>query len=113
MIESLSDSTIYTAYYTVAHLLQSDIFGSKPGPFKLKPEQLTTHVWDYIFMGDIDYDENKMGGIPLDALETMRREFEYWYPVDMSKISFIFFVNLILRSFWKRFIAKPFDLLSF
>uniref|UniRef100_A0A1I8B4V0 leucine--tRNA ligase n=1 Tax=Meloidogyne hapla TaxID=6305 RepID=A0A1I8B4V0_MELHA len=83
LIESLSDSTIYTAYYTVAHLLQSDIFGSKPGPLGLKPEQLNTHVWDYIFMGVGEYDENKMGGIPLEVLNTMRREFEYWYPVDM------------------------------
>ncbi len=31
LIESLSDSTIYMAYYTIAHYLQSDIYGSKPG----------------------------------------------------------------------------------
>jgi len=31
LIESLSDSTIYNAFYTVAHLLQSDIRGSQPG----------------------------------------------------------------------------------
>ena len=30
MIESLSDSTIYFAYYTVAHLLQGNITGSTP-----------------------------------------------------------------------------------
>uniref|UniRef100_A0A915LWI6 leucine--tRNA ligase n=1 Tax=Meloidogyne javanica TaxID=6303 RepID=A0A915LWI6_MELJA len=83
LIESLSDSTIYNAYYTIAHLLQSDIFGSKPGLLGLKPEQLNTHVWDYIFMGVGEYDKNKMGGISLEALNKMRREFEYWYPVDM------------------------------
>ncbi len=33
LIESLSDSTIYNAYYTVAHLLQSDFYGSKMGAF--------------------------------------------------------------------------------
>lgn len=36
LIESLSDSTIYMAYYTVAHLLQSDIFGANPGPLNIK-----------------------------------------------------------------------------
>ena len=36
LIESLSDSTIYMAYYTVAHLLQSEIFGQKAGPLNIK-----------------------------------------------------------------------------
>ena len=32
LIESLSDSTIYMAYYTVAHLLQNgDMYGKKSG----------------------------------------------------------------------------------
>ena len=31
VIESLSDSTIYMAYYTVAHLLQGDLNGAVPG----------------------------------------------------------------------------------
>lgn len=36
LIESLSDSTIYNAYYTVAHLLQSDIEGQKAGPLGVR-----------------------------------------------------------------------------
>lgn len=40
LIESLSDSTIYMAYYTVAHLLQGadpDVFdGSKGGPLGIR-----------------------------------------------------------------------------
>lgn len=36
LIESLSDSTIYMAYYTIAHYLQGDIYGSKPGLANLK-----------------------------------------------------------------------------
>ena len=31
LIESLSDSTIYFAFYTIAHMLQGNIFGSEPG----------------------------------------------------------------------------------
>ena len=32
LIESLSDSTIYMSYYTVSHLLHSDVYGQKTGP---------------------------------------------------------------------------------
>lgn len=36
LIESLSDSTIYMAYYTVAHMLQGDIFGKTSGLLGIK-----------------------------------------------------------------------------
>ena len=37
LIESLSDSTIYMAYYTVAHLLHGGTFdGNRPGPLGVK-----------------------------------------------------------------------------
>ena len=37
LIESLSDSTIYMAYYTVAHLLQGGVFdGKSPSPVGIK-----------------------------------------------------------------------------
>ncbi len=49
LVESLSDSTIYMSYYTIAHLLHSDIFGTEPGLLNIKPEQMLDEVWDYIF----------------------------------------------------------------
>lgn len=40
LIESLSDSTIYMAYYTIAHILQEgDMFGAHRGA--IKPEDIT------------------------------------------------------------------------
>ena len=36
LIESLSDSTIYMSYYTVAHLLQGDVYGGKPGSLQIR-----------------------------------------------------------------------------
>lgn len=44
LIESLSDSTIYMAFYTVAHLLQrGDMYGDdRSGP--IQPEDLTAEV---------------------------------------------------------------------
>ncbi|KAJ3391404.1 cytosolic leucyl tRNA synthetase [Lobulomyces angularis] len=82
LIESLSDSTIYMAYYTVAHLLQdSTIDGSKPGPLGIKPEELTDPVWEYIFNKSASLPNNSK--IPKEKLDTLRNEFQYFYPLDL------------------------------
>jgi len=74
VIESLSDSTIYMAFYTIIHIIRK---------YNIKPEQLIPQVFDYIFLdkGDINEVSNK-ANIPIEALREMRREFEYWYPLD-------------------------------
>ncbi|MET1102073.1 MAG: leucine--tRNA ligase [Pyrodictiaceae archaeon] len=78
VIESLSDSTIYMAYYTIAKYLQH------PEKYGIRPEQLTPEVFDYIFYGRGDPDKISMKtGIDRSLLEEMRREFDYWYPVDV------------------------------
>ena len=80
VIESLSDSTIYMAYYTIAHFLQNGVFdGSEVGV--IAPEQLTDAVWDYIFMTDKPYPEGC--GIPQDYLDKLKAEFTFWYPLDL------------------------------
>lgn len=80
LIESLSDSTIYMAYYTVAHILQKNFDGSSGNDYGIKSSDMTPEVWDYIF-----FQTNKAPktNIKNDALQKMRREFEYWYPVDL------------------------------
>ncbi|CAM9809650.1 unnamed protein product, partial [Heterosigma akashiwo] len=82
VIESLSDSTIYMAYYTVAHLLHGadNLDGSKASPSGVRPEQLTDAVWDYIYLGAPMPTDS---GIPEDTLKALRQEFEYWYPMDL------------------------------
>ncbi|KAM0940181.1 putative leucine--tRNA ligase [Dioscorea sansibarensis] len=78
LVESLSDSTLYMAYYTVAHLLQNgNMYGS--GSSMIKPEQMTDDVWDYIFCGG----PVPVSGIPSSILSNMKQEFEYWYPFDL------------------------------
>lgn len=75
VIESLSDSTIYMAFYTVAHIIREKI----NDPEKLKPE-----VFDYVFLGIGSPQEiSNMTGVPVAVLEEMRRSFEYWYPNDL------------------------------
>lgn len=81
LVESLSDSTIYMAYYTVCHYLHGDIYGKTPGKSSkpISPEQMTDDVWDYIFHRKDNVDSD----IAAEDLTSMRREFAYWYPMDI------------------------------
>jgi leucyl-tRNA synthetase len=67
LIEPLSDSTIYMAYYTIAHKIR-----------EIDPKLLTPEVFDYIFLGkpSPDLPEKK-------RLDAMRKEFLYWYPYNL------------------------------
>ncbi|WML67694.1 MAG: Leucine--tRNA ligase [Methanoregula sp. SKADARSKE-2] len=66
LIEPLSDSTIYMAYYTIAHRIR-----------EMDSRHLTPEVFDYIFLGkkSPDLPEKK-------KLDAMREEFLYWYPYN-------------------------------
>ncbi|GAN02209.1 leucyl-tRNA synthetase [Mucor ambiguus] len=81
LVESLSDSTIYMAYYTVANLLHGgSLNGSKVGPAGIKAEQLIDADWDYIFkIGEYSSEST----IPQVTLDRLRREYEYFYPLDL------------------------------
>ncbi|CAA0820552.1 Unknown protein [Striga hermonthica] len=79
LVESLSDSTLYMAYYTVAHMLQrGDMYGADRS--SVKPEQLTDEVWDFLF---VDGPYPKSSDLPATLLNKMKQEFEYWYPFDL------------------------------
>lgn len=79
LIESLSDSTIYMAYYTICHLLHSDIEGKVIGELAIKAEDIRHEDWDYIFL-NCPYVE---GNIEEQKLQQMKESFEYWYPMDL------------------------------
>jgi len=83
VIESLSDSTIYMAYYTFAHLLHGgSLEGEAPGPLGISADSLTDEAWDYVLLGGRPYPEGKTSA-PRAALDAMRAEFTYWYPMDL------------------------------
>jgi len=63
VIESLSDSTIYMAYYTIAHKIES---------FSIK--EINDKFFDYIFLGI---------GLGRKEWDVLKKEFEYWYPFDV------------------------------
>ena len=118
LVESLSDSTIYMSYYTVSHLLHSDIFGTRPGRLDIQPKQLTDGAWDCIFHRvEISEDLVSETGIDKEAFQQLRREFEYWYPLDMrvsgkdlipNHLTFMLYIHTALfpRRFWPRSIRS-------
>jgi leucyl-tRNA synthetase len=81
LVESLSDSTVYMAYYTICHLLHGDIYGKTPGlsTKPITPEQMTDQVWDYIFFRSEEVETD----ISKEDLASMRNAFSYWYPMDI------------------------------
>ena len=75
IVETLSDSTIYMAYYTLSKFVNSE---------KVAPENLTPEVCDYVFFGKGNpANVSKAAKLTEKRLREMRAEFTYWYPVDM------------------------------
>ena len=108
LIESLSDSTIYMSYYVIAKFVNSG---------KLKPENLVPEFFDYVFLSKGSVEEvAKKSGLSREVIEEVKREFEYWYPVDLRSsgkdlvanhlLFFLFHhVALFPEKYWPKAIA--------
>jgi leucyl-tRNA synthetase len=74
IVESLSDSVIYMAYYTISRFVNDGT---------VKPENLTREFFDYILLdkGDVKLAAST-SKLSEDIIETMKKEFNYFYPVD-------------------------------
>jgi leucyl-tRNA synthetase len=74
IIESLSDSTIYMAYYTIVKHIKQNM---------IQPAQLTDEVFDFIFLGVGEAAEiSRKAGLHAKLLRQMQDEFKYFYPLD-------------------------------
>ncbi len=74
-VETLSDSTIYMAYYTITRIINEK---------KIPANKLTDEVFDYIFLGIDDVKKiSKNSKLDEKTIKEMREEFEYFYPVDL------------------------------
>jgi len=90
LIESLSDSTIYMAFYTISNYFNNwqnmDIVAGEKHKAQLKvpAKHLSDAFFDFIFLGKGDAgsvaDET---GIPGKTLNQMQEEFHYWYPFEL------------------------------
>ncbi|KAK4687665.1 leucyl-tRNA synthetase, partial [Tremellales sp. Uapishka_1] len=78
LVESLSDSTIYMSYYTVAQLLHQDMFGKTPGPLGLQAEDMTDEAWEYVLC-----DGALPSTIDAEKLSKLKYNFQYFYPLDV------------------------------
>ncbi len=108
IVETLSDSTIYMAYYTIARIINER---------NINADKLTNAVFDYIFLGKGDPKQvSKESGLDLDTLEEMRREFEYFYPVDLrgsgkdlvqNHLTFFLFHHVAIwnQKYWPKAVA--------
>ncbi len=67
IVEPISDSTLYPAYYIVSKYVNTK---------KIKKEDLTEEFFDYTFLGK---------GVPKNKLwKKIRKDFDYWYPLDIN-----------------------------
>jgi len=75
LVETLSDSTIYMAFYALSKFVNEE---------KVAPDSLTPEVCDYVFYGKGNpANISKAAKLTEKRLREMRTEFTYWYPVDM------------------------------
>lgn len=105
IIESLSDSTIYMVYYLISKYVNLH---------RLKPDQLTAGFFDYTLLGEGNPETvAESTGIPRETLEEIRREIEYFYPLDSrhsgrdlvnNHLAFFLFnhVAVFPRRYWPR-----------
>jgi leucyl-tRNA synthetase len=75
IVETLSDSTIYMAFYTIKEAI------TKLG---IQEHQLSVPFFDYVFLGEGEVDfVAKECQVSSEQLASMRKEFLYWYPVNL------------------------------
>jgi len=67
IIEPISDSTLYPAYYIVSKYVNEG---------RIKPEKMTKEFFDYVFLGRGKSQDKIWDEIKSDA--------DYWYPVDIN-----------------------------
>jgi len=80
LVESLSDSTVYMSYYTVANLLHKDMFGQTPGELGVTAEDMTDEIWEYIFADGSFPSDQKLSK---DKADVLKHSFNYFYPFDI------------------------------
>ena len=73
MIEALSDSTLYMAFYTIAPYIK-----------QINADLLDESVFDYIILNkNLNPDiKSRFSAKDLELIELSKKQFEYWYPVD-------------------------------
>jgi leucyl-tRNA synthetase len=122
-IEALSDSVIYMAYYILAKYLAKEWVTFKK--FEKDPDKLPDSFFNYLYLGEGSATQvSRETGIASRILVSARKEFTYFYPVDMrhsakdlvsNHLSFYMFHHTALfpREQWpKGIVANGFVMMS-
>ncbi len=108
IVETLTDSTVYMAFYPIAKYYNAGY---------IDPDKVDDDFFNYIFFGEGDLQElSKRYGVEEKILMDMRKEFLYWYPVDLrgsgkdlvgNHLTFFIFQHVALfpRDLWPRAIT--------
>lgn len=76
VVEPISDSTLYPAYYIVSKYVNDKT---------IKAEQLNERFFDYVFLGKGEIKEvSNSTKIDEKMLNKIKEDFEYWYPLDQN-----------------------------
>ncbi|MFA5382662.1 MAG: leucine--tRNA ligase [Candidatus Micrarchaeia archaeon] len=73
-IEAISDSTLYPIFYLVSKY-QKEI---------KNPDWLSLEFFDYVFLNKGSINTASMGGMPRELISEIKRNIEYWYPLDIN-----------------------------
>ncbi|MCL2142923.1 MAG: leucine--tRNA ligase [Methanomassiliicoccaceae archaeon] len=75
-IEAISDSTLYPIYYIIS------MYANRK---EILPEQMTEPFFDHVVLGKDDAENvSKITGISKELLEKIRKDVDYWYPLDLN-----------------------------
>lgn len=112
IVESLSDSVIYMAYYIISRYLTNTL--KRSFPEYIDPSRLTDEFFNYVILGKGELQEiEKSTNISISTLDKIRRDFLYFYPVDSrhsgrdlvpNHLSFFVFnhVAMFERNMWPK-----------
>jgi len=74
IVETLTDSTVYMAFYTISKYYNMGL---------IDPKDVDDAFFDYVLLGIGDPKRIARGSVTEDLLREIREEFLYWYPVDL------------------------------
>jgi leucyl-tRNA synthetase len=76
IVEAIADSTLYPVYYVISRYANEGA---------ISHEHMTEEFFDYVILGKGSLESVvKSTGFSREVLESIRSEFEYWYPLDIN-----------------------------
>ena len=76
IIEAIADSTLYPVYYVISRYANEGL---------IRQERMDEAFFDYVLLGKGSLDSVAgKSGFSRSVIESIRTEFEYWYPLDVN-----------------------------